>query len=94
MSFEPTHANVAALDLHSSQPAHVLAVHVRRAFSAIVAGNVKADGIRAIRANGPFQLRADAQLAAALDRLLRGFAAQGRMKLHGEYQPCYEVVPI
>ena len=92
--FEATHENVAGLALSMDRPGHELAAQVRRAFSAIVAGNVKAEGIRAIRSRGPFQLRADARLASALDRLLRSFAAQGRMKLHGAYQPCYEVVPI
>ncbi len=32
------------------------------------------------------------ELADALDRLLRSFADQGRMKMIGEYTPCYEVV--
>jgi hypothetical protein len=90
--FEATHENVAGLELNRDLPPGELAVQVRRAFSAIVAGNVKEDGVRAIREHGPFQLTADKNLVEALDKLLTAFSAQGRMKLHGEYSPCYEVV--
>ena len=65
---------------------------MRRAFSAVVTGNVKDHGIRLIQKHGPFQLRADATLTDALDTLLKSFAAQGRMKLFGAYKPCYEVI--
>ncbi|NOX51587.1 MAG: LOG family protein [Gammaproteobacteria bacterium] len=92
LPFEVDHASVAALTLSRDLAPADLAVQVRRAFSAIVTGNVKEQGIRAIQKYGPFQLTADSQLTAALDHLLRGFAAQGRMKLSGEYLPCYEVV--
>ena len=50
--------------------------------------------IEAIRKHGPFKLRADEVLVDALDNLLKQFASQGRMKLHGEYKPCYEVMPL
>ena len=90
--FAPTHANMAALELRRDQPPHQLAAHLRRAFSGIVAGNVKAEGIRAIEALGPFQLRGEAAVLQALDALLAAFAAQGRMKLPGShYQPCYRL---
>ena len=94
MPFEVTHDSVANLRLSSTSDAGALAVDVRRAFSAIVTGNVKDSGIRAIRKHGPFKLRADEVLVDALDHLLKQFASQGRMKLHGEYKPCYEVVPL
>jgi predicted Rossmann-fold nucleotide-binding protein len=92
--FEVTHERVADLRLCSTDEASVLAVDVRRAFSAIVTGNVKDSGIRAIRRHGPFQLHADGVLVDALERLLQQFAGQGRMKMHGEYKPCYEVLPL
>ena len=92
--FEVTHESVASLNLVRSQPVGDLAVEVRRAFSAIVTGNVKEPGIRMIKKHGPFQLRADAQLTDALDRLLSEFAEQGRMRLLGDYTPCYEVVQV
>lgn len=41
MPFEPTHENMANLKLYPDQPVEVLAADLRRAFSGIVAGNVK-----------------------------------------------------
>ena len=90
--FEVNHENVCALNLSRDLPAHELAVNLRRAFSAVVTGNVKDHGIRMIASEGPFEIRADKTLAEALDRLLRQFVIQGRMKLAGVYEPCYRVV--
>ncbi|EPC04332.1 LOG family protein ygdH [Litchfieldella anticariensis FP35 = DSM 16096] len=88
--FTPTHEAMAGLALHRDQPVHELAANLRRAFSGIVAGNVKESGIRAIEANGPFRLHAESTLMAQLDELLSSFVAQGRMKLPGStYVPCY-----
>lgn len=87
--FVPTHANMASLALNRDLPKHELAANLRRAFSGIVAGNVKEQGIRAIEAHGPFCLSAEPDLMARLDDLLSSFVAQGRMKLAGEYTPCY-----
>jgi predicted Rossmann-fold nucleotide-binding protein len=90
--FIPSHENMAALQLHSRQPAHQLAAELRKAFSGIVAGNIKDVGIRAVEKHGPYRLRGDAHLVAQLDSLLRGFARQGRMKLDAAgYQPCYQL---
>ena len=91
--FDASHENVAKLMLSRDLPADELAVQARRVFSAIVSGNVKETGIRAIREHGPYQLHAQHELTQALDTLLTAFAEQGRMKLHGTYQPCYEVLP-
>ena len=74
-----------------SQP-HVLAANLRRAFSGIVAGNVKEQGIQAIEARGPFELHGDKEMMRLLDELLSAFVAQKRMKLAGEYRPCYRLV--
>ena len=92
--FAVSHESVAQLRLSRDLPVHELAVNLRRAFSAIVTGNVKDDGIRMIAAHGPFELHGDASLARALDDLLQEFAAQGRMKLHQDYQPCYVVKSV
>jgi hypothetical protein len=54
--FAPTHENMARLELHRGRPAHELAADLRRAFSGIVAGNVKEDGMRAIEQHGPFEI--------------------------------------
>lgn len=91
--FDPTHENMAALNLSKDQPIHELAANLRRAFSGIVAGNVKEPGIRAIEAHGPFELRGDKAIMQLLDKLLRSFVKQNRMKLDGaEYRPCYRLV--
>jgi predicted Rossmann-fold nucleotide-binding protein len=92
--FLPTHESMAALPLHTSQPAHDLAANLRRAFSGIVAGNVKDAGIRAIEQYGPYHLSAEPGLMVQMDTLLQAFVAQGRMKLPGShYEPCYRLEP-
>lgn len=92
--FEPTHENMAQLDLSKEQPLHELAANLRRAFSGIVAGNVKTQGIRLIEAHGPYLLHGDKGIMQPLDRLLQAFVDQQRMKLPGgsAYEPCYRVV--
>ena len=90
--FAPTHANMAGLELHRDQPPHQLAANLRRAFSGIVAGNVKEAGIRAIAQFGPYELDGDPAVLQPLDDLLAAFVAQGRMKLPGShYEPCYQL---
>ena len=89
--FVPTHEAMAALDLHHGRKPHELAADLRRAFSGIVAGNVKEDGMRRIEEFGPFQISGDADMMASLDALLRAFVEQRRMKISGAYRPCYEV---
>lgn len=91
--FHPTHEAMASLALHRNQPVHLLAANLRRAFSGIVAGNVKDSGIRAIEEKGLFKLHGEPELMQLLDRLLQAFVAQGRMKLAGKaYNPCYRLV--
>ncbi|MBE5201302.1 LOG family protein [Pectobacterium quasiaquaticum] len=92
LPFEPTHENMAALNLHPNQPAEELAAALRRAFSGIVAGNVKEVGIQAIEQRGPYKIHGDPQMMKSMDTLLQGFVAQQRMKLPGSaYIPCYEI---
>ncbi len=90
--FVATHETMAALRLHRDQDPHELAVQLRRAFSGLVAGNVKDYGIKAIEANGPFEMHGDRELMAQLDELLSSFIKQGRMKLAAAYEPCYRLV--
>ncbi|BCJ06707.1 MULTISPECIES: nucleotide 5'-monophosphate nucleosidase PpnN [unclassified Pseudomonas] len=92
--FDPTHENMANLALRRELPPHELAANLRRAFSGIVAGNVKDKGIRLIEEHGPYQIRGDAAILDPLGRLLQAFVDQHRMKLPGgaAYVPCYEVV--
>jgi predicted Rossmann-fold nucleotide-binding protein len=91
--FLANHDSMLALQLDRQQGAHDLAVHLRRAFSGLVAGNVKEHGIRAIEEHGPFELRGEAEVVRHLDELLAAFVAQGRMRLAaGTYEPCYRLV--
>jgi len=91
--FEVTHESMRALELHRDQPVHQLAANLRRAFSGIVTGNVKENGIKAIERFGPYELSGDATIMRLLDELLAAFVAQRRMKLPGaEYRPVYRLV--
>lgn len=91
--FAPTHSNMRNLELHQNQENHLLAANLRRAFSGIVAGNVKEEGIRAIEEHGLFELHGDQSIMQPVDELLASFAAQNRMKLPGRaYRPCYKII--
>ncbi|CDG22393.1 LOG family protein ygdH [Xenorhabdus poinarii G6] len=92
--FTPSHANMADLNLYPDQPPEKLAAALRRAFSGIVAGNVKEVGIHAIEKYGAFKIHGDADIMRRMDHLLRDFVAQDRMKLPGgtAYAPCYELI--
>lgn len=91
--FTPTHENVSQLNLFSDQPPAQLAANLRKAFSAIVSGNVKDEGILAIEKNGPFMIHGDSSIITQLDKLLEDFIAQHRMKLPGSnYEPCYQII--
>jgi hypothetical protein len=91
--FEVTHAAMRALRLTHDQPVHKRAADLRRAFSGIVAGNIKEYGTNAIEKFGPFELAGEDAIMEPLDRLLRAFVAQRRMKHTGsEYTPCYRLV--
>src|SRR4249919_1733918 len=90
--FVPTHEAMAALDLHHGRKPHELAADLRRAFSGIVAGNVKEEGMRRIEERGPFEIHGDTEIMQSLDALLRAFVEQRRMKIAGEYRPCYRVI--
>jgi predicted Rossmann-fold nucleotide-binding protein len=92
--FEATHESMAGLRLDRDQELGSLAINLRRAFSGIVAGNVREAGIRLVEEHGPFELRGERSVTSALDQLLNEFVAQGRMRLSDptEYVPCYRVV--
>jgi len=91
--FQPTHEAMRALQIRHDRPRHELAADLRRAFSGIVAGNVKEEGVRAIEKSGPFDIDGDPDIMRALDKLLQAFVEQHRMKLPGgaAYVPCYRV---
>jgi len=91
--FNPTHESMRNLVLRSDQDKHLLAANLRRAFSGVVAGNVKEEGIRAIEEYGHFEIQGDAEIMTHMDTLLASFVEQKRMKLDGKkYTPCYKIV--
>lgn len=91
--FAPTHENMRGLALHKNQETHLLAANLRRAFSGVVAGNVKDQGIRAIEQFGHFEICGDPDIMNSMDILLGSFVQQHRMKLPGKtYTPCYKVI--
>jgi predicted Rossmann-fold nucleotide-binding protein len=91
--FRPTHENMRNLRLDKTQETHQLAANLRRAFSGVVAGNVKDQGIRAIEEHGVFEIRGERSIMEPMDALLASFVAQHRMKLPGtKYNPCYRIV--
>jgi hypothetical protein len=91
--FDVTHESMRALRLYRDLPVHELAADLRRAFSGIVTGNVKENGVRAIEKLGPYELTGDPAVMRLLDELLQAFVAQQRMKLPGSaYKPCYRLV--
>lgn len=83
---------MASLNLNRDQPPQQLAANLRRAFSGIVAGNVKEGGIKAIEEHGPFLLNGEPEVMQMMDKLLQQFVEQERMKLPGtKYVPCYRI---
>jgi hypothetical protein len=93
MPFQPSHEAMRNLRLQKNQERHLLAANLRRAFSGVVAGNVKDQGIRAIEQHGRFEIHGDASIMGPMDDLLASFVAQHRMKLPGKkYNPCYRIV--
>lgn len=91
--FVPTHENVRNLELHKDQELYLLASNLRCAFSGVVAGNVKDEGIRAVERYGHLEIHGDAVIMEAMDALLGSFVAERRMKLPGtEYTPPYRIV--
>ncbi|MGK0444610.1 MAG: putative Rossmann-fold nucleotide-binding protein [Bermanella sp.] len=92
--FVPSHENMSKLNLSFDQEIHILAANLRRAFSGIVAGNVKQDGILAVREFGPFEIHGDSKIIAPMEELLSSMVKHNRMKLPGgtEYEPCFRIV--
>ena len=92
LPFEPTHQSMSELNLSKDQPTHELALNLRKAFSGIVTGNVKPDGVAQIEQHGPFILRGSKEISSSLNKLLEGFIAAKRMTLPTrEYVPCYKI---
>ena len=92
--FKPTHESMAQLDLHADQAIHMLAANLRRAFSGVVAGNIRTQALNAIEIDGPFKIHGDATIMKLMDELLQSFIEEHRMKIDQQnYKPCYEIIP-
>ena len=92
LPFDPTHESMSKLNLSKDQPIHELAQNLRKAFSGIVAGNVKPDGVARIEQRGPFVLKGSEQISHSLNNLLERFVKAKRMTLPTrEYVPCYRI---
>jgi len=85
---------MCSVQIDRSLPLHELAANLRRVFSGIVAGNVKPEGLAAIRCHGHFEISGEPEVMRSLDELLAGFVTDKRMKLPGgkEYNPCYRII--
>ena len=93
LPFDPTHEVMANLNLYFQDNKAELAANLRKAFSGIVAGNVKGDTIKLIQQHGPFNIQGDVQLMHMMDKVLTAFVKQQRMKLPGSaYVPCYNII--
>ncbi|WP_345874861.1 nucleotide 5'-monophosphate nucleosidase PpnN [Shewanella algae] len=93
LPFVPTHEVMENLNLHFQSNKAELAANLRKAFSGIVAGNVKAETMKNIERHGSFKLKGDPELMALMDKLLGAFVSQQRMKLPGTaYVPCYQIM--
>ena len=91
--FNPTHEKMRALDLSRNQSMGSLACNLRKAFSGIVDGNVKVNGIKAVAEKGPYELSGEKDILEPLGKLLESFVEQKRMKIPTkEYVPCYRIV--
>ena len=92
LPFAPTHEMMGNLNLHFQADKAELAANLRRAFSGIVAGNVKMETIKNVVEHGPFELNGDKTMMTLMDKLLKAFVKQQRMKLPGsKYVPCYKI---
>ncbi|MEL7310857.1 MAG: nucleotide 5'-monophosphate nucleosidase PpnN [Pseudomonadota bacterium] len=89
--FDATHESMSALDLSEDLPPHELAANLRRAFSGIVAANIREETVRTVTEKGPFELRGSKRVSHLLDDLLRDFVAQKRMKIAGDYKPSFRI---
>jgi predicted Rossmann-fold nucleotide-binding protein len=91
-TFYPSHENMSSLDIDSEKPAYQQASILRKLMSGIVSGNIKEEGLNEIRKHGPYKINSSSKQAEKIDKLLKAFIKQKRMKIQGEYNPCYEIV--
>lgn len=88
----PDHEAIEGLELRRGKDICTSAATLRQVFSAVVSGNVKPEGIKAVEDRGPFRIHGDRNIMDEIDGLLSLFVDQGRMRLKGEYEPCYRLL--
>jgi len=89
--FVPSHELMAKLEVGREKQTWLFASNLRRVFSAIVWGNVKPEGIQAVEDDGPIPIGGEPEVMEELDKLLKAFIDAGRMRLSGEYRPCFKI---
>ena len=47
--------------------------------------------MRQVELHGPYDIHGDPDMMESLDALLRAFVEQRRMKIAGQYKPCYRI---
>jgi predicted Rossmann-fold nucleotide-binding protein len=90
-AFTPSFDSTRTLTVNPSAAPYEFAASLRRFFSAVVWGNVKPDGVRAIEQRGPLKVAGDPAVLGQVDELIRAFGKQRRLRLVGEYTPVYEI---
>ncbi len=91
--FPANHESMRNLNLTKNQPLSDLITNLRNAFSGIVAGNVKPEGMAMVQKYGPYELHGDKEIIKSIDNLLEEMVKQGRMKLSQDgYTPCYKLL--
>lgn len=91
--FVPTHKSMSELNLSLSQSWQQTAAELRCLFSGIVAGNVKPETRQLIHESGPFKVQVTNELGSAIELLLKRLISENRMKIDGDYTPCYRINP-
>lgn len=89
--FRVTFDNLEALDLSRDQSPFDLLVNLRRFFSSLVHLAVKYPDEEEAWGGELPRIYGDRDILEATDALIRWFAANGRMKLHGEYRRPYRI---
>ena len=87
VSFE----SLEGLDLSRAQEPFQLLVNLRRLFSSLVHLAVKQPGLVESWGDERPLIRGDRDILQATDELIRGFAADQRMTLRGDYRPPYRL---
>ncbi len=90
--YTPSYKAAESLSVDPSKQTFEFAASLRRFFSAVVWGNVKPEGVKAVEQNGPFKVTGDPAILSQVDELIKAFIEQKRMRLVGEYVPVYEIV--